>query len=130
MGTHPRAAGAGRQKLELADIVRLHASAYRAAHRLAPVQVRALRAIEACRTEALGGHVAQCDACGGAILPLPLLPQPPLSKVNGYPFSSTRSTMTEWTTSSRLRAGTTRQRGASSRTGLPAMKRAQRIWSN
>jgi len=28
------------------------------------VQYRALRAIEACRTDALGGHVAQCDTCG------------------------------------------------------------------
>jgi len=35
-----------------------------AAHRLAPVQYRAMRAIAACRTEALGGHLAQCDACG------------------------------------------------------------------
>ena len=28
-----------------------------------PVQYRALRAIEACRTEALGGHIERCDAC-------------------------------------------------------------------
>jgi hypothetical protein len=28
------------------------------------VQYRALAAIEACRTAALGGHVARCDACG------------------------------------------------------------------
>jgi hypothetical protein len=28
------------------------------------VQYRALRAIAACRTDALGGHLAQCDACG------------------------------------------------------------------
>jgi hypothetical protein len=31
---------------------------------LSTVQYRALRAIAACRTEALGGHVAQCDSCG------------------------------------------------------------------
>ena len=41
-----------------------HGAAYRAAHRLAPVQYRALNAIQACRTEALGGHVARCDRCG------------------------------------------------------------------
>ena len=28
-----------------------------------PVQYRAMRAIEACRTEALGGHLERCDAC-------------------------------------------------------------------
>ena len=64
MGKHPHAADAVRQKVELADIVREHAAAYRAAHGLVPVQHRALRAIGACRTEALGGHVAQCERCG------------------------------------------------------------------
>ena len=64
MGTRPRTADAARQGVELADILRRHADAYRSAHPLASVQHRALRAIEACRTEALGGHVAQCDACG------------------------------------------------------------------
>ena len=29
-----------------------------------PVQLRAMRAIQACRTEALGGHVERCEACG------------------------------------------------------------------
>lgn len=61
---HPRAADALAQKVELADIVREHAAAYRAAHVLVPAQHRALRAIESCRTEALGGHVAQCERCG------------------------------------------------------------------
>jgi hypothetical protein len=31
---------------------------------LSAVQRRAMRAIQACRTEALGGHVERCDACG------------------------------------------------------------------
>ena len=43
-------------KVELADIVRAHGAAFRAAHRLCPVQHRALRAIERCRTAALGGE--------------------------------------------------------------------------
>ena len=51
-------------KPELADIVRAHGAAFRAAHRLCPVQHRALRAIERCRTAALGGELRQCDACG------------------------------------------------------------------
>jgi hypothetical protein len=56
-----RAPGA---RVELADIVRAHGAAFRAAHRLCGVQHRALRAIERCRTAALGGELRQCDACG------------------------------------------------------------------
>jgi hypothetical protein len=56
-----RAPGA---RVELADIVRRHGAAFRAAHRLCAVQHRALRAIECCRTAALGGELRQCDACG------------------------------------------------------------------
>ncbi len=55
---------AGSGKVELADIVRRHGAAFRAAHRLCAVQHRALRAIEHCRTAALGGELRQCDACG------------------------------------------------------------------
>jgi Putative transposase/Transposase zinc-binding domain len=53
-----------RRRVELADLVRLHGAAYRAAHRLTRGQHRALRAIGTCRTAALGGHVETCDACG------------------------------------------------------------------
>ena len=59
-----RQAGARRSKPELADIVRVHGAAFRAAHRLCAVQHRALRAIERCRTAALGGELRACDACG------------------------------------------------------------------
>ncbi len=58
-----RRAGA-RRRPELADIVRGHGAAFRAAHRLCGVQHRALRAIERCRTAALGGELRACDACG------------------------------------------------------------------
>jgi hypothetical protein len=64
VGAHPHRADAATSKVELADIVRLHGAAFGADHRLSTVQYRALRAIAACRTEALGGHVAHCDACG------------------------------------------------------------------
>ena len=57
-------ARAGAPKVELADIVRRHGGAFGAAHRLCAVQHRALRAIERCRTAALGGELRQCDACG------------------------------------------------------------------
>jgi hypothetical protein len=55
---------AGARKLELADIVRAHGAAFRAAQRFCAVQHRALRAIERCRTAALGGELRACDACG------------------------------------------------------------------
>ena len=63
MGAHPHDADAAR-KVDLAQVLARHGAPYRAAHRLVPVQYRALRAIEACRTAALGGHVARCDRCG------------------------------------------------------------------
>jgi hypothetical protein len=44
--------------------VRAHGAGLEPTHRLAPVQRRALRAIEACRTPALGGHLERCDRCG------------------------------------------------------------------
>ena len=64
MGAHPRSADAAGAKLELAEVFERHGAPYRAAHALVPVQYRAMRAIAACRTAALGGHLAQCDACG------------------------------------------------------------------
>jgi hypothetical protein len=50
--------------VELADIFRAHGGAYGADHRLSAVQRRAMRAIVACRTAALGGHLEACDTCG------------------------------------------------------------------
>src|SRR5450759_1395348 len=49
-----------RPALEVADIVRQHGAAYRKAHPLSYEQLRVMRAIEVCRTAALGGHVEQC----------------------------------------------------------------------
>ena len=52
--------------LELADIFRRHGDAYRRAHdgHLGRVERRVMRAIELCRTAALGGHVEACSECG------------------------------------------------------------------
>jgi hypothetical protein len=52
--------------LEVADIFRRFGAAFRQAHAdaLGHGQLRAMSAIERCRTAALGGHVEQCDACG------------------------------------------------------------------
>jgi len=57
--------GAG---VELADIFRTHAVAYRQAHPLSRAPRRAMSAIETCRTAALGGHRDTCDTCGAVQL--------------------------------------------------------------
>jgi len=49
--------------LELADIFRQHGPTYRQAHRLPRHQLLLMRAIETCRTAALGGVVEWCDHC-------------------------------------------------------------------
>lgn len=52
--------------LEVADIIRRHGAAYRAAHagHLDRDQSRVLAALAACRTAALGGHAERCGDCG------------------------------------------------------------------
>jgi hypothetical protein len=57
-------AAGGVRRPEIADIVRIHGADLQRRHRLAAVQQRALRAIETCRTAALGGHLETCDHCG------------------------------------------------------------------
>jgi hypothetical protein len=52
-----------RSALEVADIFRQHGSDFRHTHPLLPEQRRVMRAIEQCRTAALGGHVDECDSC-------------------------------------------------------------------
>jgi hypothetical protein len=52
-----------RPALELADIFRRHGEAYRQTHPLPVQHRRVMRAIETCRTAALGGHVEQCGHC-------------------------------------------------------------------
>jgi len=55
-----------RPSLELADIFRIHGPAWRKANvgHVSLSQLKVMSAIEACRTEALGGHVAGCVKCG------------------------------------------------------------------
>jgi len=55
-----------RPALEVADIIRAHGEEFRQAHAttLSSGQKRVLRAIETCRTAALGGHLERCDRCG------------------------------------------------------------------
>lgn len=53
--------------LEVADIFRRHGEAFRQAHagHLGRDERRVMGAIAACRTAVLGGHIEQCDDCGG-----------------------------------------------------------------
>jgi hypothetical protein len=51
-------------RVEVADVFRQYGAAYRTQHRVPLAQLKAMRAIERCRTAQLGGHVEQCDACG------------------------------------------------------------------
>ncbi len=53
-----------RAQLEIAQIFRAHGEGYRQRHRLSPEQRAAMRAIESCRTAALGGHLDLCPDCG------------------------------------------------------------------
>lgn len=50
--------------VEVADILRQCGPEYRESHRLPRNQMRAMHAIEVCRSAALGGHRDQCDGCG------------------------------------------------------------------
>ena len=54
-----------RPALEIADILRRHGAAWRAAHagHVSLGQLKVMSAIETCRTAALGGHVEACEGC-------------------------------------------------------------------
>jgi hypothetical protein len=54
-----------RPSLEVADIFRDHGAAWRGANagHVSLAQLKVMRAIERCRTAALGGHVARCEDC-------------------------------------------------------------------
>jgi hypothetical protein len=59
-----------RPALEVAEIFRSHGAAWRKANagHLSLGQLKAMAAIEACRTAELGGHVAACEDCGHMVI--------------------------------------------------------------
>jgi hypothetical protein len=59
-----------RPALEVADIFRSSGAAWREAHagHLSLGQLKAMAAIEACRTAELGGHVAACEDCAHTVI--------------------------------------------------------------
>ncbi|MGC2787619.1 MAG: IS91 family transposase [Roseiarcus sp.] len=54
-----------RPRLEVADVFRAHGAAWRKANagHVSLAQLKAMSAIETCRTAALGGHVERCEDC-------------------------------------------------------------------
>jgi ssDNA-binding Zn-finger/Zn-ribbon topoisomerase 1 len=59
-----------RPALEVADIFRVHGSAWRQANagHVSLDQLKVMSAIESCRTAALGGHVARCEKCSHTLI--------------------------------------------------------------
>src|SRR5947207_12553469 len=59
-----------RPKLEVADIFRDHAAAWRSANagHVSLDQLKVMSAIERCRTAALGGHVERCEKCSYTVV--------------------------------------------------------------
>lgn len=70
MSAEPHPSGCGdrqrRPALEIATVFRAHGESYRRSHALSVEQLRTMRAIERCRTAALGGHVDVCSSCSSA----------------------------------------------------------------
>ena len=60
----------GRPVLEVADIFRDRGPAWRQANagHVSLGQLKAMSAIESCRTAALGGHVARCEDCSHTLI--------------------------------------------------------------
>jgi len=59
-----------RPSLEVADIFRAHGAGWRRANagHVSLPQLKAMSAIESCRTAALGGHVARCQDCAHTLI--------------------------------------------------------------
>ena len=60
----------GRPRLETADVFRRYGQSYRQRYgcSMSVEQLRVMRAIELCRTAALGGHVDRCERCGHEVI--------------------------------------------------------------
>jgi hypothetical protein len=59
-----RAAGEKRARPELADVFRHYGESYQRTHRLLACEQKVVRAVSACRTQELGGHLDRCESCG------------------------------------------------------------------
>jgi hypothetical protein len=57
-----------KNRTEVADIFRRYGPDYRTAHSMPGNRLRAMSAIESCRTADLGGHVDECGHCGTKLI--------------------------------------------------------------
>ena len=64
MDAAPAVLSSPKAALEVADILRQYGEEYRQGCHPSREQRAVMRAIEQCRTAALGGHVDECDTCG------------------------------------------------------------------
>lgn len=55
-------------RIEVADIFNRYGDTYRSVHPMPASRLRAMRAIETCRTAELGGHVDECGHCGTKLI--------------------------------------------------------------
>jgi len=58
------AAGEKGTRPELANVFRQYGERFEQTHRVWAAEHKVMRAVKVCRTEALGGHLDRCDACG------------------------------------------------------------------
>ena len=54
--------------IEVQDIFQQYGTGYREKHKLTLAQLKAMSAIEKCRTSQLGGHIDKCESCGSTQL--------------------------------------------------------------
>lgn len=59
----PALAPSGRPRLRVADVFRAHGEAYQQTHAVTAAERAVIRAIVACRTSVLGGHLEVCPQC-------------------------------------------------------------------
>lgn len=50
--------------IEVQDVFQQYGTEYREKHKLTLAQLKAMSAIEKCRTSQLGGHIDKCESCG------------------------------------------------------------------
>src|SRR5499433_3769783 len=64
LASHKLAAGEKKARPELADVFRQYGESYQRTRRVSACEQKVMRAVSACRTQELGGHLQRCDCCG------------------------------------------------------------------
>src|SRR5262245_52623843 len=64
LASHKLAAGEKKARPELADVFLQYGESYQRTRRVSACEQKVMRAVSACRTQELGGHLQRCDCCG------------------------------------------------------------------